>query len=88
MFVAKKELERSPLKLVRTIYFKVKVRDKKCYLVEKAFMSKYDGYIDVDKITEEEYEKAVLKEEKTEEVNFEDARLNIKNAIRRLYVDE
>lgn len=85
MFVTKKELERSRLKLVRTIYFKVIDEDKIYYLKEKAFVSKYDGYIDVEKITEKEYEKAKLKEEKTEEVNIKDARLNIKNAIRRLY---
>ena len=85
MFVTKKELERSPLKLVRVIYFKIKVKDKSCYLLEKAYMSKYDGYIDIEKITEKEYEKAVLKEERTEEIRFEDTRLNIKNAIRRLY---
>lgn len=85
MFVTKKELEKSRLKLVRTIYFKVIDKDKIYYLKEKAFASKHDGYIDIEKITEKEYEKAVLKEERTEEIRFEDTRLNIKNAIRRLH---
>ena len=87
MFITKKALERSPLKLVRTICFKIIDGDKHYYLREKAFASKYDGYIDIDKITKEEYEKAILKEEKTEEINIEDARQGIKNAIRRLYID-
>lgn len=78
-------LERSPLKLVRIIYFKIIDGDKIYYLIEKSYTSKYDGKINVDKISEEEYEKAILKEERTEELHLEDVRPNIKNAIRRLY---
>ncbi|WP_333638172.1 hypothetical protein [Tissierella praeacuta] len=80
-------LERSPLRLVRTIYFKIVDEDKTYFLIEKAFTSKYDGMIKVDKITEKEYKKAVLKKERTEEINIEDARLNIKNSIKELYAD-
>lgn len=80
-------LERSPLRLVRTIYFKIADEDKTYFLIEKAFTSKYDGMIEVDKITEEEYRKAVLKKERTEEINIKDARLNIKNSIKELYAD-
>lgn len=87
MFATRKTLERSQLKLVRTIYFKITDGDKHYYLREKAFASKHDGYIDIDKITKEEYEKAILKEERTEEINIEDARQGVKNAIRRLYID-
>lgn len=77
-------LEKSALRLVRTIYVKV-VGDKVYYLKEKCYASKYDGFIDVTRITEEQFKKAVQGEKRIEELEFSGARLNIKNAIRRLY---
>lgn len=78
-------LERSSLRLVRVVYFKVIDKDKVYYLLEKSYLSKYDGRIDVTRITEKEYEKAVLKEEKTVEISYEESRLGIKNWIKELY---
>ncbi|MDR7856332.1 hypothetical protein [Tissierella sp.] len=79
-----KQLKRSRIDLVRKTYLKVVDQDKNYYLIEKAYASEYDGFIVTDEITEEEFFKAVDNEERIEEINFSEARLNIRNAIKRI----
>ena len=76
-----KQLERSPLKLVRIIYYKVTTMIEEFYIIEKAYASKFDGRIDLIKTTKEKYEIAVELGERTEEVDFEIAKDYIQKYI-------
>lgn len=76
-------IRRSRLRLVREIYIEVINNSKIHYLKERAYASESDGYIDVEEITKEKYLKAIEDGKNTEKVKFEDARLNIKNAVRK-----
>ena len=86
MFVTKKELERSKLKLVRKTHFKILDKNKTYYLIEKAYMSNHDGFIDVGEITEKEYNNAIAMEEVVKEIKYEEARENIKRIAKELHL--
>lgn len=67
--------------LVSKIYFKILDRNRVYYLLERSYASVDDGYIFTDLIEEEEYLRALKKGERTEELEFDDARPNIKYEI-------
>lgn len=69
------------MKLVRKVYFKILDRNRVYYLLERAYASKNDGCIYTDLIKEETYLKAIEKKERTEELELDDARPNIKHEI-------
>jgi len=75
---------RSKLRLVRETYIKVLDGTKIHYLKEKCYASAFDGYIKTEKITKETYQRAVNENKRIEEVDINNARLNIKNAIRKV----
>ncbi|NLY46825.1 MAG: hypothetical protein GX053_12690 [Tissierella sp.] len=75
-------LERSGLRLRRTLYFKIYFEGKDYYLLEKHYTSDYDGRIDFKLITKSEYEKAVVKELNTKEFAYEDMDKYMKQTLR------
>lgn len=75
---------RSSLKLVRVTYVRVLDGTKIHYLKEKCYASEFDGYIKTEIITKKTYEKAVSEGKRTEEVDIDNARLNIRNTLRKV----
>lgn len=73
---------RSKLNLVRKVYFKIIDKNKEYFLLERAYASECDGYIQVDLIKEETYLKAVERNERTKELEFDDARPNLQHQIK------
>ena len=69
-----KQLERSPMKLVRSIFYKVTTENKDHYVLEQAYASKYDGKIDLFYLDEYTYELEGKLGGRTEEVEFKDAK--------------
>jgi len=76
-----KQLERSKLKLVRVIYYRITTATEYFYLIEQAYASKYDGRIDIIDTTEEKFLQAKEIGERTEEVGYIDAKNYIQNKI-------
>ncbi len=74
-------LERSKMRLVRRVYMKIDYEDKDYYFLERAYASKYDGMIEVDKITKETFDKAVKEGKRVEIKAFEDAKRYIQNRV-------
>lgn len=72
------------MRLVRETYLKVIVGREVHYLKERCYASESDGCIKTEKITKETYQSAVNEGKRIEEVDINNARLNIKNAIRKV----
>jgi len=75
---------RSKLRLVRETYIKVFHNGKVYYLKEKCYASDQDGFINTERITKETFIRAIQEGKRVEEVDFENARLNIKNTIEKV----
>lgn len=76
------KLKRKKINLVRKIYFKIKDGDKTHYLIERAYASESDGFIEEEMIDEKRYLKAIEQGENTKEVDIEEARPNIIYVVR------
>ena len=76
-----KQLERSPMKLVRSIFYKVTTENKDHYVLEQAYASKFDGRIDLLYLDEYTYELESKLGGRTEEVEFKDAKDYIQKYI-------
>lgn len=72
------------MRLVRETYLKVIVGREAHYLKERCYASESDGCIKTEFITKATFLKAVNENKRTEEVDINNARLNIRNAIEKV----
>jgi hypothetical protein len=76
-----KKQRRSAMRLINTSYFKVSKGKIDYFIKERSYVSKFDGDVITEFITEETFNKNLEDGKRVEFCDFEDSPLNIKRTI-------